>query len=300
MPGKRRILNRNLDSILQQKIRIGTCAWSYEDWRGVFYPEHLPHNRWLEFYSQHFPAVEVDSTFYHAPSAKTAEHWLEQTPDDFRFTCKMPKEITHELRLRDCTEKVAAFLEGIEPLLPKLGCVLIQLPPSMKPKQDEHALKEFLAWLPPAFRFAVEFRHSDWHQPRIASFLEQHRICRVWSDTTPLQDQNMGAFEPQPQTSDFLYIRLLGDLSTKYAADGSRRHRYGKLMWPRESSLENWVLKIQKHLAESEHAYVFCANHFEGFAPLTCGRISRRLGVPVELPCSETNEPPTEKQMTLL
>jgi uncharacterized protein YecE (DUF72 family) len=289
-----------LDKIFQQKIMAGTCAWSYEDWRGVFYPEHLAQNRWLEFYAQHFSAVEVDSTFYHAPSAKAAAHWLEQTPDDFRFTCKMPREITHEMRLRDCSEKMNAFLEAIEPLRPKLGCVLIQLPPSMKPKQDEHALKEFLSALPTAFRFAVEFRHPGWHLPRIASFLERHRICRVWSDTTPLQDQNMGAFEPLPQTADFIYIRLLGDLTTKYSADGNRRHRYGKIMWPRDSSLENWALKIQKHTAESERVFVFCANHFEGSAPLTCARISRLLNIPVELPAPEKNEPPPEKQMTLL
>jgi uncharacterized protein YecE (DUF72 family) len=71
-------------------------------------------------------------------------------------------------------------------------------------------------------------------------------------------------------------------------------------MWPRDSSLENWALKIQKHTAESERVFVFCANHFEGSAPLTCARISRLLNIPVELPAPEKNEPPPEKQMTLL
>ena len=146
----------------------------------------------------------------------------------------------------------------------------------------------------------MEFRHTEWHLPRIAHFLEQHRICRVWSDTTPLHEQDLGAFESQPQTADFLYIRLLGDLFKKYHADGSNRHRYGRLIWARDSSLENWALKIQKHLAESERIFVFCANHFEGFAPLTCTRVARLLNIPVEFTGAKKTELPPENQMKLL
>lgn len=290
-----------LDTSTERKIKIGTCAWSYEDWRGVFYPAHLPQNQWLEFYARHFPAVEVDSTFYHVPGARAVSHWLEQTPDDFCFACKMPREITHEMRLRDCGEKVNAFLEGLEPLRRKLGCVLIQLPPGFAPRRDERALKDFLAALPPSFRFAVEFRHPDWHLPRIVHWLEERRVCWVWNDTTTLREQNLGAFEPLPQTTDFVYIRLLGDLDAKYRADGSRIHRYGSLMWPRDSSLENWVVKIQKHLAESERVFVFASNHFEGAAPLTCRRVARLLHIPLELPAAKAEEAPVlEKQMKLL
>src|SRR6516225_2938603 len=75
-------------------IKIGTCAWSYEDWRGVFYPEHLPAGERLEFYARHLPAVEVDSTFYHAPTPQVAAHWAEETSADFAFACKLTREIT--------------------------------------------------------------------------------------------------------------------------------------------------------------------------------------------------------------
>src|SRR4051794_23877023 len=91
-------------------IKIGTCAWSYEDWRGVFYPEHLPPAERLEFYARHLPAVEVDSTFYGAPTSQVAEHWAQVTPPDFAFACKLSREITHERKLRDCSEPLHEFL----------------------------------------------------------------------------------------------------------------------------------------------------------------------------------------------
>lgn len=288
-----------LDTNTERKIKIGTCAWSYDDWRGVFYPGQLPQNQWLEFYSRHLPAVEVDSTFYHPPGAKAIAHWLKQTPADFRFSCKMPRAITHELRLRDCDEKTREFLEVIEPLRPRLGCILIQLPPNFRPQADEYALKHFLAGLPSNFRFAVEFRHADWHLPRIIHHLADHGICWAWTDTSPLREQNRGAFEVLPQTAKFLYIRLLGDLSAKYHPDGTRIHRYTGLQWPRDSSLENWAVKIQKHLAETEGVYLNCSNHFEGYAPLTCRRIGRLLDIHLELPETPAGDPP-QKQMDLL
>jgi len=290
-----------LETNPQSKIKIGTCAWSYKDWQGVFYPPHLPQARWLEFYAGYFPSVEVDSTFYHAPSAKAVAGWVEKTPADFRFCCKMPKEITHTLRLRDCKEQVRAFLESMEPMRPKLGSILVQLPATFIPGKDEKALKAFLSSLPNTFRFAVEFRHADWHVPRMVHFLEDHRICWAWTDTTKLSEQNDGAFEPLPQTTDFLYIRLMGDIGHKYRPDGTRLYEYGSLMWPRDSSLENWALKIGKHLEESKNVYLYCSNHFEGMGSLTCQRLGRLLDISIELPDhNEGDAPAPSKQMTLL
>ena len=87
-------MSKPLNLIDQHKIRIGACAWSFDDWRGAFYPPQLPHSRWLEFYARHFSAVEVDSTFYHTPGAHAVAHWLDQTPDAFCFVCKAPREVT--------------------------------------------------------------------------------------------------------------------------------------------------------------------------------------------------------------
>ena len=119
--------------------------------------------------------------------------------------------------------------------------------------------------------------------------LEKYRICWVWADTTPLNERNLAPFEFLPRTSDFLYLRLLGDYSTKYDVDGGHVHRYKKLLWKREAALESWSLKIERHLSEVRNVWAFASNHFEGFAPETCQRLAQRLELKVILP-SETEQ----------
>lgn len=269
-------------------IRIGTCAWSYDDWRGAFYPEHLPPAERLPFYARHFPTVEVDSTFYHPPAPHVSAHWAEVTPDGFRFSPKLPREITHDRKLREWQEPLSAFLGGIKPLGRKLGVVLIQLPPYFEPKHDEHALRDFIRHLPRDVRFAVEFRDPAWHLPRIAHLLEEHHVCWAWNDITTLDHAGEAAFGFWPQTTDFLYLRLLGDLDSKYHPQtGKRVHEYNKLMWRRDAALTNWVEKLRSSLQHVRHAFVYCANHYEGLSPATAVRLGQKLGLRLELPTSE-------------
>jgi len=283
----------------QQKIRIGACAWRFEDWRGAFYPADLPDFQWLEFYARYFPAVEVDSTFYGAPAENTVRRWVEMTPAGFRFTCKLPREITHTRRLRECGAELNSFLRAIEPLAPKLQVILIQLPPSFGPRDGKRALRKFLEELPRGFRFAIEFRHAGWHRPQIIRLLEKYRVCWVWADTSPLNERNLAPFEFLPRTTDLLYLRLLGDYATKYDVDGGHVHRYQKLLWKREAALESWSLKIERHLAEVRSVWTFVSNHFEGFAPETAQRLAQRLGYGLLLP-SETERILSEQERSQL
>ena len=174
---------------------------------------------------QYFPTVEVDSTFHATPPEDSVRRWAEATPAGFRFTCKLPRQITHICRLRDCAAELNSFLRAIEPLGPKLQVILVQLPPSLTPNDGKQALRKFLVQLPRDFRFAIEFRHAGWHRPQFIHLLEKHRICWVWADTTPLNERNLAPFEFLPCTADFVYLRLLGDYATKY------RRRW----WPRPS-----------------------------------------------------------------
>jgi len=285
----------------QQKIRIGTCAWSFPDWRGTFYPSELPESEWLQFYARYLPAVEIDSTFYSVPNENAVRRWVELTPASFRFSCKLPREITHVCKLRDCTAELNTFLRAIEPLESKLQVVLIQLPPSFIPKDGRQALRKFLVQLPKGFRFAIEFRNPGWHRPQIIRLLEQHRICWVWADTSALNERNLAPFEFLPRSTDFLYLRLLGDYSTKYDRDGLFVHRYDRLLWKREAALESWALKIERHVSEVRNVWAFVSNHFEGFAPETGQRLAQRLGYELSLP-SETEKqfaPKDQSQMDL-
>ncbi len=283
----------------QQKIRIGTCAWSYDDWRGTFYPADLPPSSWLEFYARVFGAVEVDSTFHGAPKEEAVRRWVELTPASFRFVCKLPREITHECKLHDCADQLNGFLNAIEPLTAKLQVILIQLPPSFTPKDGKTALRNFLKQLPRDFRFAIEFRHPGWHRPQFISQLEKFRIAWVWSDMSPLNERNLAPFEFLPLSTDFIYLRLLGDYATKYNRDGLFVHRYEKLLWKREAALESWSMKIQRHLDEVRNVWAFASNHFEGFAPETCQRLARRLGFELALP-SEVEQASAESQRSQL
>jgi uncharacterized protein YecE (DUF72 family) len=283
----------------QQKIRIGSCAWSFDDWRGAFYPADLPESRWLEFYAGHFPAVEIDSTFHAAPAEATVRRWAEATPASFRFSCKLPRQITHVSRLRECTAELVSFLRTMEPLAAKLQVILIQLPPSLTPAEGKHALRKFFMQLPRDFRFAIEFRHAGWHRPQFIRLVEKYRICWVWADTTPLNERNLAPFEFLPCTTDLLYLRLLGDYATKYDVDGGHMHRYQKLLWKREAALESWSLKIQRHLADVRSVWAFSGNHFEGFAPETCQRLSERLGFDLSLPHGTEHAFSAERQSQL-
>ncbi len=265
-------------------IHVGTCAWAFDDWCGVFYPDHLPATERLAFYARSFPAVEVDSTFFHPPAPHVSAHWAAVTPPAFRFTCKVPREITHDRKLREVDEPLAAFLRGVEPLGEKLGCLLVQLPPWFHPKDDEHALRDFIRSLPSGFRWAVEFRDHAWHLPRVVHVLESRRVAWVWNDLSPLPEADAAAFGFLPSTADFAFVRLMGDLDTKYDAQGQRLNEYRKLQWPRAQSLDNWAVKIRQTAQDVSDVFVSVNNHFEGYAPHTARELGLRLGMDLKLP----------------
>jgi uncharacterized protein YecE (DUF72 family) len=191
-----------------------------------------------------------------------------------------------------------SFLRAFEPLASKMQVILIQLPPSFSPKDGKRVLREFLSGLPHDFRFAIEFRHPGWHRPQFIHLLEKNHVCWAWADTTPLNERNLAPFEFLPLTTDFLYLRLLGDYATKYDVDGEHVHRYEKLLWKREAAIESWSLKIERHLSEVRNVWAFVSNHFEGFAPETCQRLAGRLGLDLRLP-SETRKPSDRERSQL-
>lgn len=261
------------------RVFAGTCAWSFDDWRGVFYPHELPRNRWLEFYAKHFPAVEMDSSFHHVPSERTVDHWSELTPPGFQFCPKLPKTLSHEKRLEDPAPEINMMRHLADELGPHMGCALLQLPPSFHARAaEEKALRAFLEAWPDDVPLAVEFRCQEWDTPRAAATLEAHRAAWVWSDQWPLDEEKRAGFGFLPVTAPHLYVRLLGDPATKYGPDGHETHRYGKMLWPRETALEHWAVKLRHH-ADAKAIYVFANNHYEGMAVETVRRLCRKLGI---------------------
>src|SRR4051794_30223960 len=148
-----------------QRVVIGCSGWNYASWRGPFYPEKgCPTSRWLEFYAQHFPSVEINSTFYRLASRDAVARWLTQTPEDFVFAPKISRYITHMKRLSDMEQAVERFYERIEPLAesPKMGPVLWQLPENFH--RNDERLAHALAKLPagrPAFEVPPPTRVTE-------------------------------------------------------------------------------------------------------------------------------------------
>ena len=268
------------------RIFVGTCAWSFDDWRDAFYPHALPRNRWLEFYARHFHAVEMDSTFYHLPSAETVGNWSALTPEAFRFCPKLPKSLSHEKRLEDSGAEIAMMRRLSDELGPRLGCALLQLPPSFHARaHEEKMLRKFLRAWPDDMPLAVEFRHDSWETPGSARLLEDHAVAWVWVDNLALGDEKHAGFGFLPVTARHLYVRLLGDFRTKYGPDGKEMHRYGRLLWPRETALEHWTVKLNHH-ADAAAIYLFANNHYEGMGIETAQRMAGKLGV--SLPAATT------------
>ncbi len=150
-------------------LRIGTSGYSYRHWRGAFYPSNLSPGEWLRFYASVFDTVEINATFYRLPDAERLISWREKTPENFLFVVKASRLITHVHRLKGCTEALQTFLDRVSLLLPKLGPILYQLPPSLQ--RDDDLLRAFLDLLPAAFEHVFEFRHDSWFAEDVRDIL---------------------------------------------------------------------------------------------------------------------------------
>ena len=178
---------------------IGTSGYNYPEWKGSFYPETLAAAKMLPYYAERFPTVEINYTFYRAPTEKILEGWDRQTPPHFRLTLKAPKRITHDARLRDCGDRVRQFVETSANLGPKLGALLFQLPPNLK--KDLVLLDAFLETFPPRVCAAFEFRHESWLADDVYERLRARNLALCVADSERLST-------PVEITADYAYFRL--------------------------------------------------------------------------------------------
>ncbi len=181
-------------------IHVGTSGYSYKEWKGSFYPEKIPANEMLRYYSERLSTVEINATFYRMPQSSMLETWLEQVPPTFRFSLKASQRITHFKRLKETDEETKYFLETAAVLGDQLGVVLFQLPPNMK--KDLPRLETFLTQLPLTTRAAFEFRHPTWFDDDVLALLRSQNRPLVVSDTDDLPTMHID------KTADWGYLRL--------------------------------------------------------------------------------------------
>jgi uncharacterized protein YecE (DUF72 family) len=251
------------------QIYVGCSGWSYSSWKGPFYPIDLDNSEWLNYYSHVFDFVEIDSSFYRIPTAFTVKNWLKKTPDNFRFTAKFPKVITHDKRLKNVENELEIFFSQIDPLQEKTSALLIQLPPSLGIVEGLEALREVVPELDNRFRYAVEVRNNSWFQDLAYSFFANNNICMVWS-------QLAGLRTPPVITTDFLYVRFIGDRRIG-------EEDFGRIQIDRIAELQYWsdkVKQITENVADRvELAIVAANNHYAGFGPGTANVFRRLLGI---------------------
>ena len=186
-------------------IRVGIGGWTYEPWRGAFYPPDLPHARELNYASHRLSTIEINGTFYRTQKPESFRRWAVETPDDFVFSVKAPRSATYRPRLAEAGPAIDRFFaSGVLELGDKLGPVLWQLPPDKR--FDEADLAAFLELLPRRLdgwpiRHALEPRHRSFIEPRFIALLRRAEVAVAFADShvhPSIADL----------TADFVYARL--------------------------------------------------------------------------------------------
>lgn len=246
---------------------LGCAVWSYKPWVGNFYPPQSRERDFLQLYSQRFTAVEGNSTFYAVPSAATVAKWVSQTPPEFKFCPKLPRNITHSGLLQAAIPDAFSFIDRISGLGDRLGIVFIQLPPSYSPKYFDD-LAAFLQAIERNISLALEVRHLDWFKPpycdRLNQLLSDLNIAKVLLDTRPIynspDDPQANSTRRKPEvpmqplvTSELSLVRFISHPQTQY----------------NQFYLEEWTQKIDRWLHQGKTVYFFVHCPLEERSPDT-------------------------------
>lgn len=246
-----------------KKIHIGTSGWSYKDWVGPFYPEGTKAADYLSRYAEEFNTVEIDSTFYGIPRESTVIKWNESTPEGFIFSPKIPKEITHEKRLKNIESLWEKFIQIMEILGPKLGPLVLQFDYKFRYEDHFDYLEQFLKRYSEGLRLCVEVRNRDWHRESFYDMLSNYGVALVLNDIY---------YMPRVVrlTSEFTYIRLLGNRK-------QIPNNFSHVRVNRDSDLDWWTNWIKNFLDKELEVYVYSNNRYQGYAPATIEQIKTRL-----------------------
>jgi uncharacterized protein YecE (DUF72 family) len=263
-------------------IRIGTSSWSSGDWRGPFYPPKARPADFLALYAERFDTVECDATFYRSPSSRTVDGWRARTPEGFLFCSKLPREITHERGLVDCSDLVRQFFDAMSRLGPRLGPVVAQFAYVAKGRDPEEyatgrdfldRLRAFLANWPEGRRLAVEVRNARWLAPPLLELLQERRVALALPAIYTMPGPGKLFAGVDPVTADPVYVRFLGDhrrMDRRVAAlraQGLRRSDWGEIAVDREAEMNEWVPPLRRLAGRGRTVLAYFNNHYAGFAP---------------------------------
>lgn len=276
----------------QTNIYIGTSGWSYPagegTWTGYFYPPGKINE--LEYYSQFFNAVEINSSFYRPPNPAYVYHWVRRTPRDFLFTAKLWQKFTHPKMYEETTGREAIisqkdidlFNSSLEPLYKfgKLGALLAQFPPSFK--NDDHGQQILYAVIRAfgQYRLAVELRHCSWSDDEnTAKLLGENDVAWVQIDEPKFPTS---IAKDTPVTSAMAYFRFHGrNKEMWWEGDSETRYKY---LYSSEE-INELAGKVKLANERTNLTFAMFNNHWRGYAPRNAIDLKRELKLPVvELP----------------
>ncbi len=262
---------------MSARLWFGAQGWLYKDWIGAFYPPGTDDRSMLPAYATLFDSVEVDSSYYATPAPATVEGWRKRTPDGFRFSLKVPSEITHVRRFRDAGAAFEEFVDVARLLGPKLGALLLQCPPDLEPSAENRAaLEAFLeAHRPAEIRLAVELRDPRWFDDALFALARRRGVSIALTEGmhAPLELTARIAEELlHDPPADFAYVRWLGDRSIA---------TFDRVQLDRTSSLDAWERLLRALRSGVRDIYGYANNHYQGHSPATIRAVLARLGEPV-------------------
>ncbi|MFC2014658.1 DUF72 domain-containing protein [Chloroflexota bacterium] len=280
------------------EIYIGTSGWSYPrgtgTWTGYFYPKGKINE--LEFYSQFFNTVEVNSSFYRPPNPDYAHNWVRRTPDDFLFTIKLWQKFTHPKMYKEATDKEAVisladvdmFKRSLEPIAAagKLGALLAQFPPSFK---NDNFGKQILGAVSRTFsqyRLAIELRHKSWSDGHaLAGLLSENGAA--WVQTDEPQFSSSIAQE-LPITSDMAYFRFHGRNAQQWwSGDNETRYKY----LYSTGEIDELSERVKSAATRTRLLFAQFNNHWQGYAPRNANDLKMSLRLPfIKLPVMDSPE----------
>ena len=241
-----------------QIFYIGTSGWTYDHWKGKFYPASLAKTKWFLHYIKYFSAVEINATFYRTFKDQTYIKWKSQVNESFRYVLKAPRIITHRKYLINVHEDIRSFATSASLLEDNLGLILLQLAPHTK--YNPELLRKTIQLFNNPRKLAVEFRNKVWLSEEVYTILKEYGVvyCNVDSPKSTLNDW---------VTSDIAYFRLHGR-GIWYSYNYSERE-----LTDISILAKNFIKKGIKKI------YIFFNNDFEGYAPENALLLMDILGV---------------------
>lgn len=263
-------------------LYVGCAIWAYDGWAKNFFPPGISKDDRLRAYAARLTSVEINATFYAVPQLPIVQRWAAETPDTFRFCPKFPKTITHTAQLRDVKSQTGAFLGVMRALGPKLGPLMLQLPPSFGPMRLL-TLRAYLAELPRDLEITVEVRHEDWFRPENAAKLDEtlaeFGAARVVFDSRPVYASTAPdaakATEKKPDVP-LVAVATRPFVIVRYISSPIREEN--------DPYLAEWTPRIAAWLKEGRRVYFFAHCPVEELSPGIARDVYRGVGAHHKLP----------------